>query len=508
VIFAVILIVITSLPYLWAAHQAGPDWVFSGLIYGVEDGHSYIAKMLRGAQGDWLFRSPYSTSEQGGALLYLPYLLLGKLLGPGATNGQLLVAFHVFRLLATAVLCWALYDFFSLFLKAEANRRWGLLLATLSGGLGWLPLIGGQSTWLGSFPLEFISPETFGFLAVFGLPHLVLARALLLWGLLAYLRPGASPWWRTALLWLALALTHMLSAGLGLLLIGLHWLLQRFGLRNTDAQAQAAATRHAGAALLGASLPLTMAAYQLLTDPYLRGWAAQNLITSPSVWHYLLAFSIPLVLSFWGWRHLWDVNARRTSFLLLWLVALPILLYLPFGLQRRFAEGVWIALLVLALAAFEARGGLSAAWRRVMLLLLPSTLVLLLSAFGVAATPGPPLFLPRDEVAVFEALREEIQDGDVLLSAYETGNVLPAWAPVRVVIGHGSETVDLQQVRSQVAAYYRGADDGALLADQQVDYVFWGPVERSLGDRDLSQDPALSLVVSQGEFAIYRVNPP
>jgi hypothetical protein len=507
VIFAIILIVITSLPYLWAAQQADPDWVFSGLIYGVEDGHSYIAKMLRGAQGDWLFRSPYSTSEQGGALLYLPYLLLGKLFGPGATYGQLVIAFHVFRLLAILVLCWALYDFFSLFLKEEASRRWGLLLATLGGGLGWLLLIGGQSTWLGSFPLEFFSPETFGFLAVFGLPHLVLARALLLWGLLAYLRPLASPWWRTALLWLALALTHVLSAGLGLLLIGLHWLLQRFGLRDIDVEEQVA-TRQAGAALLGAGLPLAVGAYQLLTDSYLRGWAAQNLITSPSFWHYLLAFSIPLALSAWGWRYLWTANARRASFLLLWLLLLPILLYLPFGLQRRFAEGFWIALLVLALAAFEARGGLSAAWRRVTLLLLPSTLVLLISAFRVTATPRPPLFLPRDEVAAFEALREEIQEGDVLLSAYETGNVLPAWAPVRVVIGHGSETVDLQEVRSRVEAYYRGADDGALLADQGVDYVFWGPAERSLGGRDLSQDPALSLVVSEGQFAIYRVNQP
>jgi len=143
-----------------------------------------------------------------------------------------------------------------------------------------------------------------------------------------------------------------------------------------------------------------------------------------------------------------------------------------------------------------------------MLLLLPSTLVLLISAIRVTATPGPPLFLPRDQVAVFEALREEIREGDVLLSAYETGNVLPAWAPVRVVIGHGSETVGLRGIRSQVTAYYRGADDGAFLADQEVDYVFWGPVERSLGGRDLSQDPMLSLMVREGEFAIYRVNQP
>ena len=40
-----------------------------GFIFAVEDGNSYIAKMLSGVQGAWLFRTPYTSMQQGGVLM-------------------------------------------------------------------------------------------------------------------------------------------------------------------------------------------------------------------------------------------------------------------------------------------------------------------------------------------------------------------------------------------------------------------------------------------------------
>ena len=54
----VILLTLTSIPYLLGYFSAGTGWVFTGFIFGVEDGNSYIAKMLSGATGNWLFRTP------------------------------------------------------------------------------------------------------------------------------------------------------------------------------------------------------------------------------------------------------------------------------------------------------------------------------------------------------------------------------------------------------------------------------------------------------------------
>ena len=79
VLFSVFALAITTIPYLvgWAA--AGEGWHFSGFVFGVEDGNSYIAKMLRGAQGAWLFQLSYSDETHPAALMFLFHILLGKL---------------------------------------------------------------------------------------------------------------------------------------------------------------------------------------------------------------------------------------------------------------------------------------------------------------------------------------------------------------------------------------------------------------------------------------------
>ena len=146
--FIVFIIVITSLPYTSAYFHQSNDWVFSGFLFGVEDGNSYIAKMLLGAQGEWLFRSPYTVSEQRGALLYLPYLLLGKILGPQAEHAHLVLLFHLFRTLSIAVLCFASYQFVAHFIHRVVFRRLALVLLTLGSGLGWLLLFFGSTNWL------------------------------------------------------------------------------------------------------------------------------------------------------------------------------------------------------------------------------------------------------------------------------------------------------------------------------------------------------------------------
>ncbi|MBX3004754.1 MAG: hypothetical protein KF821_02880 [Anaerolineales bacterium] len=466
--------VFTSVPYLLAWHTNAPG--FTGFLIGVEDGNSYIAKMLQGAAGDWLFRSAYSTQPQHGALLYLPYLLLGKLLGP-ASHGSYVLAFHLWRVASLALLSAAAYRFVAHFVATPALRRGATLLALLGSGLGWLPLLLGYSHLWGGLPLDFYSPETFGYLATFGLPHLVLGRALLLWGLLAVLQ-GCGGGWRLALVWLALALVHLLSAALGLVLL-LVYLAARLASRQPW-RAALAASAWAGA---GAAGPLLYNAAVYLHDAYLQGWAAQNQILTPHPWHYLLAYGWLLPLAYAGWRRAGLAQPLRT-FSAAWLLSLPVLLYLPLGLQRRFAEAAWVLLLALALRALEAA---PAFWPRRGLWLLiltaaPSTLLLWGGALQVAAQPAMPAFRPADEVALFQTLRG--QPGATVLAAYAGGNALPAWAPVRVVIGHGPETVGLEALEAQVRAFYQGEGTAlerqAFLRQHAIAFVMWGPAEQQL----------------------------
>ncbi|MCL5428668.1 MAG: hypothetical protein M1347_02540 [Chloroflexi bacterium] len=541
-VFAICLVLLTAIPYLLAASQQGAE--FTGFLIGVEDGNSYIAKMLAGTQGDWLFRSPYTATEQGGALLYLPYLLLGKLLGQGAQHGALVLLFHMFRSLAVILLCFAIYDFLAHFISDVKLRRLGLGLITLGNGLGWVLLFAGVPNWLGSIPLDFYSPETFGFLAIFSLPHLVLARALLLWGLLEYLRAstqvnagrqgkqkqrgGLLHFWWIGLLWLTIALTHLITAVLGLLIIAGHFgfvLVRKYfpGVRPSHVsriQVEAIAW-----AAVGAAPVLLYNAWVYWQDSYLQTWALQNQILSPNPLHYLVAYGLLLPFAYFGLRRLLRKYWVNGSFLLVWLILLPFLLYSPVTLQRRLAEGAWVMLVILALCAFEDErrrskagvqgrriAGERARSRRELWLFtmaFPSTLILLLGSLQVAQQVEPPVFRPSAEVKAFEELRQIATKGEVVLASYETGNALPAWVPLRLLAGHGPESVDLESLLPKIQAVYQGRtpDDTRFefLQNYGVAYVFWGPSEKRFGSWMPAGENYLELIVDVGEYEIYRV---
>ena len=116
--YGFVLAAVCTIPYVIGFAREGTEWAFSGFVFGVEDGNSYIAKMLLGANGDWLFRTPYTTQLQSGELIFLPYLLLGKLAQPPALHLQLVAIFQLFRFIATPLTIFAIYRFSTLFLSS------------------------------------------------------------------------------------------------------------------------------------------------------------------------------------------------------------------------------------------------------------------------------------------------------------------------------------------------------------------------------------------------------
>jgi len=294
-IYSLILAALTSLPYLFATLIPDNTWSFTGFLIAVEDGNSYIAKMLSGSEGAWLFRSPYSTMEQSGVLAFLPYLLLGKL--SSGSHHQLVVLFHLFRVLAIPVLALAVYRFSAVFIENIALRRWTLIIATIGGGLGWLLILLGQPEVAGSLPLEFYSPETFGFLAIYGLPHLTLARGLMLIGFVWYLQDEKR--WRAGFALLLAGLIHSPELLSAFAALAAHQIaILGFGAHKR------AWLRRLGRTVLPSAPLLAYLGYAALTDPYLQAWAAQNLILSPPPILYLFAFVVLLPAAYLGAREL------------------------------------------------------------------------------------------------------------------------------------------------------------------------------------------------------------
>ncbi|MBI3158868.1 MAG: hypothetical protein HYZ26_04645 [Chloroflexi bacterium] len=517
--FTLVVFFATLVPYGLGFATQGEEWVFTGFFFGVEDGNSYLAKMMRGWLGDWLFRSPYSSAPQAGLPALLPYVWLGKLTTPAGQHTQFLILFQIFRLVGVAVAACGTYAFAAVFFAEVRLRRWTVALSLLGGGLGWLLVLLGQAGLMGSLPLDYISPETFGFLSLYGLPHLAAARGLLLWGLAAYLR-AASPVPRfdqagllAGLGWLALAFLQPLTVVVGGLVVALHLgvtaVLARRGLAGFGWPEWKATFRRAFWLGLPA-LPVmlwTVAAFA--RDPYAQAWTAQNTLPSPPPLHYLLGYALLLPFAAMGVRPLWRSDRWRAALVFAWLAVFPIFVYAPINVQRRMAEGVFTALAVTALAAFRARPN----WRKAWLAPVFFTTVFLLLG-GMLATsgcPAPPVYRPAGEIRAFEEFREYIPPNAVVLADFDTSNALPAWLPVRVVTGHGPESLGGAVLRAQVETLARGQmEPGEIepfLREHHIGYLFWTLPDSTSGAWNPADVAYLEFVAQSGEYWLYAVRP-
>jgi hypothetical protein len=397
--------------------------------------------------------------------------------------------------------------------------------------LGWLLVAAGRQIWLGSLPLEYYSPEAFGFLGLYGLPHLALGRAFLLWALLVYLRAvraasvesyrPAGDTLRLCGLWLLAGLAQPLTmAVLGAVLL---WHLAGLAIWQVVRRQRGQVVdwarwrRLAGMVIAAGILPGIFLLYNIwasYADPYARAWTAQNLIPSPHPFHYLLAYGLLIPYAIWGGRRLLRADVWTGWLLPGWIVLFPLLAYAPLDLQRRLTEGVWVAWVALAMLALEGWSMPAQAARRrwaalPLWLLFPGAVLLLAGGLLAASRPGVPLFRPRDEVSLFEYLQAQAQPGSAVLAAYETSNPLPAWAPVKVLIGHGPESIHLAELKPLVEAFYSSETTDAqrleLLRRFDVGYVFWGPIEQALGDWRPGQAAYLQPVYQQGAYQLFQV---
>jgi len=533
-LFTVVALLLLLLPYALAVRQGGTQWPFSGFLIGVEDGNSYIAKMEQGADGAWTYRLAYTSEPQHGALIYLPYLLLGKLASPADRHLQLLLLFHLARLAAAAGMILVTYQFLAIFVRDVRLRRLGLLLATLGGGLGWMLLsFGNTGSWT-SMPLEFYSPESFGFLEAFSAPHLAAARALLLLSLVLFLRGTFSSdrlggWKAGAALvgaWLFQPLTVPIAwVAMGACVI-LTAIAERAGLGRGQSRLGSSefqdqpfpAQRALGQALRALAVSLPPVAYstvEFASDPVLRQWTAQNLLPSPPIAEYLISYSLFLPLALAG---IWALIRRRqaTGALLLgWLVAFPAMVYFPINLQRRLADGFFCALLALALGGLEflqrhlPRWGPGLLRGLLLALSLPSTALLFVGSIQDVLRPAPPQFLPAAEVAIFDWLDHHAEPRSIVLCSFDTGNALPAYADLTPYIGLGPETLDLQDKQKSVAAFFDPASTDStrrkILNTTGASWIILGPSASSaLLEDDLSRLSGITLRAQASGWQVYQ----
>jgi hypothetical protein len=181
-------------------------------------------------------------------------------------------------------------------------------------------------------------------------------------------------------------------------------------------------------------------------------------------------------------------------------------------------EGVWVAIVILAMHFIEhilAKSQTRQKLRVVQFVIAPlflSTLVLLIGGIMAVSTLTTPIFRNSSEVDAFLELKTRCRPEDVVLASYNTGNALPAWTPIRVVIGHGPESTNLAELLPQVEAFFASETSNTirinLISELNVTYIFWGPEEQEIGDWEPQYEPYLSRVYSKNGYEIYIVDLP
>lgn len=448
--WVIFLILITTIPYLVGFDTAkGTNTIFSGFVFGVEDGNSYIAKMLSGSTGDWLFRTPYSAYPQTGFFAFFPYLFLGKLAAAPDLHTQLIALFHIFRWLGIIFLVFEIYAFASAFTDSKNIKRLVVVLATIGGGLGWLGVF-----LTSRLPLDFYSPEAFGFLSILGLPHLLFARGFLLKSIRSDIirdqnsKPLNSRV-RSGIYLLLSGVFQPLNIPLGWLIV-LSWRIFKWVKQKESVVKDLLRETFW---LIVIPLPLFLYnAYMFLFDPYLSSWEGQNIINSPPPIDFLMAYLIGFLSCLWVVIKKKKIFSNQ-SFLLTWILLLPVLAYLPINLQRRLTDGYWVVL-ALFIAAIISEIRKPVMRMLAIFFMTISSIFLMVTSTVSMKNVSPPLYHDRNLVAAFLEIDKAGQPKDVVLAPYEISNILPAYIPMRVVNGHGPESKNLVEIEKIVDDFY------------------------------------------------------
>jgi hypothetical protein len=537
----VVILLLSSLPYLVGYESQTPDLVFSGAVFDRMDYAVHLSTMHLGERGEWAYRLRMTSEEQPGAYIKLAYVFLGQ---AARWSGLSLPAMYQLGRLASGVLAGIAVYLLAAHLFAEILwRRLAFLLAFLGSGLGWLMLILGAQPQAGISPVDFWLVDAYLFFGLLVFPHFVLVTALLAGMAACYLsylrRPRAWKVAAAAILGLLIQPVQPFAPILGDLAIAGAWFTHtwrvgRFSWRSLGPPL-----------LIGlAQAPLLLYHLRVVSaDPVWEGFTRQNITASPPISYYLWGFGLlwpPALAGAWFFaRRLFSTQAASSEptsisaqagvgAVLAWCAGALALAYTPALLQRRFMLAYSLPLALLAVSGLRELARLSfpvswAALRRLFPARRPASLGLLyvllasLSTFYLAsgyslvlAARPPGFFHPAALVQAVDWLASSAGPEEVVFSAEETGQLVAARAGLPVYLGHPIETLDYPLKTKAVSAFYQGEAGVEILHAGRARWVIFGPYERKI-EPDLrgfpESDGGLKEVYRNPSVTIYQVAP-
>ena len=527
---AVVLLVVTSMPYLFGHLVHPDDVVFMGIAYGVSDTALYFS-WLRGFQ-EHFFIDNHATPEPNAAVfMNVQWWGLAQLMRfLGLTHLQV---FHIFRVLSVIGFAIAVYWFISMYMADPAQRRIAFLIAQFGGGLGWVWVVVKYAMHAPdvAFPFDLYTVEPNSFLSQMSFPHFTAAAALIV-AVLGTMMKGVEhgQWrltWVACVLGLILGFSHAYDLLLIYVIVGLYvvfvWLRDGFSWRPLW---QLLSLVVVTCALAFYSAYITSDRY-----PVWRAVLAQFDLAgawTPDPFHLLFLLGVPFILTLLGLEGL--VPLRKHSlvqiFVRVWFLGNLFLVYVPVNFQIHYLNGWQVPIAILAtevlcgrvvpsVKSWSVRGAPTLAkWLPLLLIVivLPTNAYLFAWRFIDLGRYEHPYFIHRDEDAALDWLADRVNSNDVVFCTQALGQYVPIRTGARAFLGHWAMTKDLYEKRAMVASFFSqdGTDEDRrfVLSSFAVDYVIWGQQERELGSFDPSQAAYLSPCFVGGQASVYCVVQP
>ena len=530
-----IVLILTSIPYAFAALTAPPEKHFMGFILNVSDHSQYLA-WYKGFQTAFLISNKLTAEPNPPIFFNLLWWTLGRL---GRYTGlSHAVIYQIFGWTAGAFFLGMVYAFAALVFPDVHRRRVAFLVIALGSGFGWILIVLKYTLMRGEliFPLDVYIAEANSFLCVLAYPHFTEAAGLIL-----------------AVLWLLLIgerkrqLRYAVGAGLVAHFLGwqhgydllIVWGVPAAYLVALWVRDRRLPTWWVKALLITGLLSWPPALYAVLLtrlDPTWKEVLAQFAnagVFTPNFPHMLILLGLPFILAIVTTvLMVWDARCHRTDpvgplladvelFVGVWFVAGWALTYVPTDFQIHMLNSWQVPIGLLAtIGLFRyIRPALGQRWGadRWATLVVPAFVVLILLTnlylwmwrFVDLSRYDYPYYLYRDEVAAMKWLEDHSPSDAIVLSSYDTGRYVPALSGRRAFLAHWAQTLNFYEKREMVEQFFDSQVNDRrrreILGLFDGGFVFYGPAEQALGDYDPHAATFLEEVFTSPHVTLFRI---
>ena len=459
----VILLAVTSLPYLYARLSAPADVVYTGLMYDVPDHAQYWSWVTASRRA--LFISNTMTPEANSPVFMNPMMwLLARV--QGALGLSFPALFQWWRAGVVILFVPLLLAFVRALVPESDRRPVALWLALVGSGFGWIWVVAKKFSAAAevAFPHDLYTLEPNTFWALLGYPYILLAHALLLATFLgAWLAHRGKGWPAFVLAGVASA---CLSFSHAYDLITVYAVLGLFGVIEWISTRQLP-TRLAAVGVVIASLSGPAALYyQRLTtgDPLWRAILGQYVnagVWTPPHWHLIILMGLPLLLAVLGLVPVGGWTAER-RFLAVWAVTGLSLIYLPVVYQIKLLSGWQFPIAILATYGWHERAASRLRDRKIWR---PATAALVAVAsltnlylfawrFVDLRRHSAPYFLHREVVDALDWLAAHARPSDLVLAPLEIGQFIPNYGASRTYVAHWAMTNRFYERRTNADRFF------------------------------------------------------